>query len=462
MPIIIGLILAGVSPNFNPKLEGSKMSEKESTSMKIISLEAENVKKIKTVLIKPDGSTVLLTGKNGAGKSSVLDCIEMALRGGKTIPAEPIRHGEDDARIVLETENWIITRTFTAAGKSYLKVTNSEGTPATSPQKLLDEVCGKFSFKPISFIEQGRTEAGRKEQRKALMEVTGLNFDGIDANIASVKSQRSDAKKEKERLEHAANAIAKVADLPVEEVSVTELTEKLQKAMSSNATRNELIGKMETSSDCIAANEDAVNDAIEAMAILEERLAVAKASIVECEKKNKAHEDFVTATTKNLAEEIDTDAIGLEMEELSNTNAYIRQNAEKKRLQKAAMTQASTFQKLGKEMQKLEAGKAKLLAEVEMPVKGLSVDSNGVTFEGIPLDQVNTAKQLEIGVGVSMALNPTLKVIRMCGNDLDSDSLKVISNMVEASGYQVWIEKLDETGKIGVVIEDGEVVAVNG
>lgn len=89
---------------------------------------------------------------------------------------------------------------------------------------------------------------------------------------------------------------------------------------------------------------------------------------------------------------------------------------------------------------------------------GLSVDENGVTYEGIPLSQVNTAKKLEIGVAVSMKLNPKLRVLRMSGNDLDSASLAIISKMVEAEGYQAWVERVDESGKVGIVIEDGMVV----
>jgi len=43
--------------------------------MKIISLVAENVKKLVAVEIKPDGNLVEITGKNGQGKTSVLDSI---------------------------------------------------------------------------------------------------------------------------------------------------------------------------------------------------------------------------------------------------------------------------------------------------------------------------------------------------------------------------------------------------
>ena len=50
--------------------------------MRIVELKTENVKRIQAVEITPQGNVVVIGGKNGAGKSSVLDSIEYALHGG--------------------------------------------------------------------------------------------------------------------------------------------------------------------------------------------------------------------------------------------------------------------------------------------------------------------------------------------------------------------------------------------
>ena len=47
----------------------------------ILQLQASNVKRLRAVNIRPDGQVVVLGGKNGAGKSSVLDAITYALAG---------------------------------------------------------------------------------------------------------------------------------------------------------------------------------------------------------------------------------------------------------------------------------------------------------------------------------------------------------------------------------------------
>jgi hypothetical protein len=44
---------------------------------------------------------------------------------------------------------------------------------------------------------------------------------------------------------------------------------------------------------------------------------------------------------------------------------------------------------------------------------------------------------------------------------LDSAGMAVIEQMARELDFQAWIEVVDETGKVGVVIEDGQVAANN-
>ena len=63
-------------------------------SLKINNLEIENVKRVKAVRLEPsqNGLTVI-GGKNGQGKTSVLDAIAWALGGDKFKPSTPLREG---------------------------------------------------------------------------------------------------------------------------------------------------------------------------------------------------------------------------------------------------------------------------------------------------------------------------------------------------------------------------------
>ena len=84
--------------------------------MKIIKLEAENIKRLVAVEITPDGHMVQISGRNGAGKTSVLDAIWWALAGADAIQAKPIREGETTAHITLDLGEIVVERSFTSKG----------------------------------------------------------------------------------------------------------------------------------------------------------------------------------------------------------------------------------------------------------------------------------------------------------------------------------------------------------
>src|SRR3990172_7943210 len=112
--------------------------------MKIIKLQAENIKKLVAVEITPSGNVVTISGKNGAGKTSVLDSIWWALGGSENIQGQPIRKGETSGVIRLNLGEIAVERRFTEKG-STLYVENTEGMRFKSPQDVLDKLVGSLS-----------------------------------------------------------------------------------------------------------------------------------------------------------------------------------------------------------------------------------------------------------------------------------------------------------------------------
>ena len=55
-----------------------------------------------------------------------------------------------------------------------------------------------------------------------------------------------------------------------------------------------------------------------------------------------------------------------------------------------------------------------------------------------------------------MSSNPKLRVMQIRdGSLLDDDGLLAIADLAEQHNYQVLIERVDSSGKVGVVMEDG-------
>jgi len=56
-----------------------------------------------------------------------------------------------------------------------------------------------------------------------------------------------------------------------------------------------------------------------------------------------------------------------------------------------------------------------------------------------------------------------LKVIRILdGSLLDSTNMNLIKEMAQGQDYQVWVEVVDESGKVGITIENGEIKEFGG
>lgn len=202
--------------------------------MKIVKLTAENFKRLVAVEITPDGNVVKIAGRNGAGKSSVLDSIVAALGGGKEAPAMPIRAGQDKSVVVVETNEYTITRTFTEKG-SYLKITNKEGFEARSPQGLLNRIVGQIAFDPLAFIREKDTRV----QRELLLNLVGLDLSAIDAKITQTKTEASLVRRQLNAAKVSLEQLPDPGDAGNEEatIDVTALVEELSRGNQHNAAR---------------------------------------------------------------------------------------------------------------------------------------------------------------------------------------------------------------------------------
>jgi phage shock protein A len=407
----------------------------EDTALKILSLAAENVKRLKAVYIKPDGTLQVISGRNAQGKTSVLDAIWLALGGGSAArdTSKPIRDGEETAQVTVDLGDLVVTRTWLGE-KSTLVVKDADGQKYSSPQSMLDSLVGRLSFDPLAF-----TRLSARDQVAALLDLVELDID-LDA-LARQRQTLFDQRTEVGRGVKALGEQPIDKTLPTEEVSWAEISNKYDKARD--------ISRMH---DNASAREAEAARSIQA---IEERIAAAKKELVD------AHHWL-----KNIGEEIaalppipDIADLKQQLEEAEGTNAKIRQNngaiavaAERKSLQ-------ADYDSLTKKIEELDGKRSAALAAAEFPVDGLGFTDDGVTYNKVPFSQASSAEQIRVSLAMAMALNPKLRVIRiMDGSLLDEESMTAIAEMATVHGYQVWIERVSDGSGVGIVIEDGQVV----
>ncbi len=412
--------------------------------MKIIRLAAENVKKLKAVEITPDGNMVVISGKNKAGKTSVLDAMWFVLGGTRAAKDTPkvVRDGESKARAVVDLGDLKATRKWTAKGTTSLTVESANGAKHTSPQSVLDALLGELSFDPLAFADMPE-----KEQVEALLQVLKLDIDPkeIDEKRKAIYGERTDVNRDMKKIEaQLAGLSPPTAGLPEEETSSLALTNELTAAHALEMENAKKRGEV----DRLLKEAGQLKDAIENM---EQEIANSRKTLGAMIQQGKALRAEANTLVDPAIEEI--------QERLANaetTNRQIREANQYRTLQVEVRNGQELSDALTKKIEKLDKTKADAIKAADFPIEGLSFDENGVTFDGRPFKQASGSEELCVSFAIAMALNPELRVIRItAGNKLDSESFALIEEMAKAKDFQVWIEMVDETGKLGVVIEDG-------
>ncbi len=415
--------------------------------MKIVKLESENIKRLKAIEIKPDGSLVIIGGKNAQGKTSVLDSIEMALAGGGSIPKEPIRKGEKKARVVVEMDNLIVTRTFTESG-SKLIVSDKEGFTKTSPQALLDSLVGKLSFDPLAF-----SRMDSKKQLETLKSLVGIDFSKLDEEKKRIYDDRTLVNRDIKSLQAQVEAIEKYESIPDQELSYADMTMELEvkvKYNQRNQQERQLLTILQNQTETSRIELDMLKEEIKK---LRERWDAA----LERDKEVRAKADEKFEEVRKLRDE-EIDSFRTKITEAEEINSKIRSNNKRNELQFDLELRQQQSEKISRRLEDIESEKEKIISSSKLPIAGLSFDENGVIFNNLPLDQASSAELLLVSSSIGLSLNPKLRILLLRdGSLLDEDHLKLLAKWAEENEAQVWLETISEGKECQVIIEDGRV-----
>lgn len=431
-------------------------------NLRILRLQAENVKKIKAVEITPTGEVVVVGGRNGQGKTSVLDSILWALGGEKPIQWEPIRAGEAKALIVLDLGDDAglklqVTRRFTkqedGTFTTSLKVTNEDGFRPDGEQTLLNTIVGALSFDPGAFIR-----AKAADQVKILKGlIPGADFDGIAARRKKAFDERAEINREEKRVRASGEAIPVQTDLP-DPVDVETLADNLARLGEQAQEREQELTRRSRLRERANAHFDS-RDALRAEAeALRDKAAEADRRADEMNREGAKLE----SEYKDLPELPPlTDAADLR-DQLSKGQQINRRHDEQTQRasliaeadEKAKLAEAKTA-----EIEALDKEVLDLVASADLPVSGLALQNDMVYLRGVPFEQASDAEQLRAALAMGIAANPRLRVIRIRdGSLLDADALQVIREVAAEENFQIWMERVG-TGSDPeeIVMEDGSV-----
>ena len=421
--------------------------------MKIIKLTAENVMKLSAVEIVPQDNLVLITGENGAGKSSVLDSIVMALCGKSAIPDKPIKDGAEKGKIVIELEQYRIERSFTQ-GNSYLKIENVDGSTVKSPQKFLDDLIGKISFDPLEFMNQKP-----EDQAEIFLSLIGVDVKALDAEEEALRNERTMVGRDLKKAEAFIASHPLFADvLDVEEQSIGDLSSQLTQALQYNQEWDRQQEENEGLKLHAAKHRRRIEEIdleIKKLQMEAESLDVEINTMKETYREKR---DYLEGHPK-----WDISDLQEQMNNLEAVNEKIRSNKVHLEATEDIKETRDGYDLLTRQIAAVDDKRKQLLSSAPMPVPGLSFEAGKITFNGIPLAQCSDGEKLMISLGISMALNPTLRVLRIKdGSLLDEKNRKIIYDRIKDKDFQLWMESVSSDKSVGIFIEDGSIVAVNG
>ena len=186
--------------------------------LKIIGLQVQGIRKLKAFIMGfNEKGMIVFSGKNGQGKTTVIDCVDFLLRGKNALPSGAITTGHDRGQVIGMFNGYTIERTINQDRGTTLKITHNGEPIKGKPQAFLDTFFNEISFNPMPFVSKKPDE-----KLKFLMEFAGIDLTEQNKKIAEYESQRTYVGRE-------VKAFGKIY-LPekIEAVSVSELNKQLK------------------------------------------------------------------------------------------------------------------------------------------------------------------------------------------------------------------------------------------
>lgn len=470
--------------------------------MKIARAEIENFQKITVVDIEFNDGVTEISGKNGAGKSSVFKALHAALDQRAT-PADPIRHGADTAviRIHLDDGNdgllYVKKRYRNRPNGEVdfdLEISTPDGGIYDKAATLLKKMLGAHLLDPLEFINM-KPDAQLEILKRF---VPGFDFDANAREYKGVFTRRTTIGQEYEREKGAAEAIRVPEDTPAAIIEVGELSAEVERAVAHNsdiklrserradarkniaewrdtarAIDDALPAKIAAIENLIAAKQQQIDDEINALKAKKEALAKEGIEQAESEKvaamaaaaKHRLNADELEArltVAGNLPVEIPEEQIQSVREKIANAtrlNAQVNDRISRDKHAAAARVLDQSYAECTKKLAQIEKARQDAIANSKLPIPALGFGDGCITLNGAPFKQASQGEKMRTAVALVAASQSG--ELRFCwisdASLLDDDNRALIEQLSKEYDLQTFIETVKPGSSNAIILEDGHV-----
>ena len=411
--------------------------------VKINQLELENVKRIKAVTLAPsETGLTIIGGKNGQGKTSVLDAIAWALGGEKYRPSQAQRMGSVlPPHLKLTLSNGL---TVERGGKNgALKVLDPSG--RKGGQQILNEFVEQLALDLPKFLQ-----ASEKDKAEILLQVIGVGeqLAELDRKASELYNQRHAIGQIADQKTKFAREMPEWPGVPEEPVSAGDLIRQQQEILARN-------GENQRKRDRAKALEEEARLRLERVDTLTAQLAEAKEAL------HKVMADLETAQLDaGQLQDESTAELEENIRSIEEINVKVRANLDKAKAEEDAQTCRDQYDGLTRELESVRAQRQDLLKGAQLPLEGLSVDDGRLTYFGKNWDSMSGSDQLKAATAIVRAVNPKCGFVLLDKlEQMDLDTLRDFGAWLEQEGLQVIATRVSTGDECSIIIEDGAALA---
>jgi chromosome segregation ATPase len=410
-------------------------------SVKINTLEFENVKRIRAVALEPSASGLtVIGGNNNQGKTSILDTIAWALGGDRYKPSNPVRDGSTiPPRIKITLSNGLIVE---RSGKnSSLKVTDPNG--KRSGQQLLNSFVEELALNLPKFMEQPNREKAN----------TLLQIIGVGDQLHQLERQETELYNRRRTIGQIADQKKKYAlempfypDAPNEPVSALELIQRQQAILAING-ENQRKRQMAAQ---LAYQHDQLTGRI---AELERELQRVREEYAA----NTAELEIAQKTAAELQDQ-STAQIEQDLQNIEAINIKVRANSDRERAEQEASDYSQQYVDLTNELDATRQKKVDLLNGAVLPLEGLSVEDGELTYRGKKWDGMSGSEQLKVATAIVRALNPRCGFVLLDKlEQMDMVTMREFGAWLQSQNLQAIATRVSTGSECTIIIEDGQI-----
>lgn len=399
-------------------------------SVKINTLEFENVKRIKAVQLAPakNGLTVI-GGDNRQGKTSVLDAIAWALGGEKFRPSSPKREGSvTDPHLKVTLDNGIIVE---RSGKNgALKVIDPAGNKGG--QTLLNSFVEQLALDLPKFLN-----STGKEKADTLLKIIGVGdkLYQLERAEKTTYDRRTEVGRIADQKAKFAKELPVYTGVPAQPVSAAELIQSQQEIMAFNA---ENLRKRQQRD------------------YYKSQLEVAETALKQAQERYDAALNNFRLADVDEPEDKSTEELERNIAEIDEINKKIRANLDRERAEQEAEDLRDQYNELTHQIESLRQERRELLEGADLPLEGLSVESGELVYKGQKWDCMSSSEQLIVAASIVRKLNPDCGFVLLDKlEQLDSKTLEEFGSWLETQGLQAIATRVSTGDECAVIIEDG-------